>query len=145
MTPQPMLSARDLRRVMPGSISAHKSLIEAILYWCVLNRLPAVPVHTGPRVKPRPGGGFDIFGNPGQHGLADVIVVLPPFGRLVMVEAKTGRAHQSAAQRECHARLGSAGAMSVTVRNVEEMKQLLYQVATDRATASLARGERRQG
>ena len=137
---QTAIAARDLRQVLHGSMSAHKQLVEAILLWCTLNRLEAVPVHTGPRVKPRPGGGWDLFGNPGQHGLADVIVVLPPFGRLALVEAKTGRAHKSTAQVECHRRLGSAGALSITIRNVTEMQQLLYQVATDRATASLARG-----
>jgi hypothetical protein len=141
---QTHLAARDLRRALPGSMSAHKDLVEAILRWCLLNKLPAVPVHTGARVKPRPGGGFDLFGNPGQHGLADVIVVLPPFGRLALVEAKTGRAHKNVAQVDCHRRLGSAGALSLTIRNVEEMSQVLYQVAVDRATQSLARGERRQ-
>jgi len=137
---QTVFAARDLRRVRPGSLSAHKALIEAILQWCELYRLPAVPVHTGARVKPRPGGGFDLFGNPGQHGLADVIVVLPPFGRLALVEGKTGRARKNPAQVRCHARLGAAGALSLVVREINDLQQLLHQVARDRAIASLARG-----
>lgn len=142
---QTTIAACDLRRTLPGSMRAHQSLLAAVLDWCTLHKLPAVPVHTGPRVAPRAEGGYELRGNPGQHGLADLLVILPPFGRAALVELKTGKAHKSAAQVECHRRLGAAGALSLTIRNVEEMHLLLYHVAMDWATASLARGERRQG
>ena len=141
---QSAIAARDLRRVLSGSMRKHQSLLEAVRQWCELHKIPAVPVHTGPRVAPRAAGGFELRGNPGQRGLADLLAILPPFGRAALIELKTGRAHRSAAQVECHHRLGAAGALSLTIRHVEEMQQLLYQVAVDRATASLARGERRQ-
>lgn len=141
---QTQIAARDLHRILPGSTRTHQGLLEAVLHWCELHKIPAVPVHTGPRVAPRAEGGFELRGNPGQHGLADVLAILPPFGRAALVEVKTGRARKSGAQVDCHRRLGAAGALSVTIRNLEEMQQLLYQVAADRAIAALARGERRQ-
>ena len=142
---QRRLAARDLRRILPGSQKSHQSLQDAVLLWCELHRIPAVPVHTGPRVAPRGDGGFELRGNPGQRGLADVLACLPPFGRAVLLELKTGRAHRRPAQVKLHRRFGDVGALSLTIRTVDDLSALLYQVARDRATASLAgirRGDR---
>lgn len=135
---QPQATARDLRRLLPGSNRRHQSLQEAVLCWCVLHRIPAVPVHTGPRVTPLGDGSFGLRGNRAQAGLADVLAVLPPLGRTALLEIKTGGAHKRPAQVQLHRRFGDAGALSLTVRSVDDLDALLHQVARDRALQSLA-------
>ena len=137
--------ARDLRRLLPGSNRRHQELQEAVLQWLGWKHIPAVPVHTGPRVTPLGDGAFGLRGNPAQRGLADVLAVLPPLGRTALLEIKTGRAHRSRAQVDLHARLGAAGALSLTVRSLDDLETLLAVIESDRAfdqNAKFRRGTR---
>lgn len=125
MTPTARISASELRK-LPGSNRAHQSLQDAVLGWLELNGVPAVPVHTGPRVTPRPGGGFDLRKNTAQHGLADVMACLPPDGRLALIELKTGRAYRSPAQKRLHERFTAAGALCLVVRDLLELARIIH-------------------
>jgi hypothetical protein len=113
------IAARELRRLLPGSLGAHENLQRAVLDWCALRRIPAVPIHTGPRVSPLAGGvGFELRANAAQRGFADVLVCIPPLGWLVLVELKTGRARRSKAQAALRRRFEAAGAICLLVRDV---------------------------
>jgi hypothetical protein len=132
--------AMELRRLLPGSNRRHQTLQQAVLDWCALRHIPAVPIHTGPRVTPLGDGSFGLRGNRAQAGVADVLATLPPFGRTALLEIKTGRAKKSAAQVEFHRRFTEAGAMSLTIHSVDDLTALLYQIARDRAVEKLGRG-----
>jgi hypothetical protein len=119
---QGRLSAAELRRTAAGSLAAHEERQEAVLTYLALNGVPAVPVHTGPRVRPRAGGGFDLKQNTPQIGLADVLACLPPHGRLALLDIKSGRARLSRAQRALHARFAAAGALCLAVRDVRDLE-----------------------
>jgi hypothetical protein len=131
---QPRIDARDLQRALPGSMRRHQSLEEGVLAWCALYRLPAIAVHTGPRVRPREGGGFDLIANPKQRGLADVLVCLPPRGRFVHLELKTGKGRRSPEQVARHRQLAGAGALSLVVRTITDLEPLLDHVRGPRTT-----------
>lgn len=121
MTPTARISASELRK-LPGSYRAHQSLQEAVLTFLRLRGVPAVPVHTGPRVTPRAGGGFDLRKNTAQHGLADVMGCLPPDGQLLLVECKSGRARRSPAQVQLNERFAAAGAICLVVRDLRDLE-----------------------
>lgn len=117
--------ARRLRQLVGGSQRAHQALQEAAIRMLALYGLPAVPVHTGPRVSVGRGGAVELRGNAAQRGLADVLTCLPPSGRLVLLEFKTGGARRSTAQVEMHERFRAAGALCLVVRDVETMRREL--------------------
>ena len=119
----PARNAGDvLRQVMRGSYSAHESLVTAALQYLALQKIPAIPIFTGPRVRPRPGGGFDLRANPLQLGFADIAAAAPPDGQLWLIECKTGRASRSPEQVELHGRFRAAGTLCIVIRNVLDLR-----------------------
>ena len=132
---QPRAHARDLRRVIHGSNRAHETLADAVLRYLALVNVPAIPVHTGPRVRPREGGGFELRANARQHGLADIVACLPPNGRLALLELKTGRASRSPEQIKLHERFTAAGALCIVVRSVTELEPYLGGILRHRFTS----------
>ncbi len=122
MTPTLRITAAELRRSPIGSLAAHEELQSAVLTYLRLSGCPAVPIHTGPRVAPRPGGGFQLRRNRAQRGMADVVACLPPHGRLALIEIKSGRAQRSREQRDTHQRFSAAGALCLVVRDVRELE-----------------------
>jgi hypothetical protein len=119
---QRRISSAELRSLAIGSLAAHEQLQAAVLTFLQLNGVPAVPVHTGPRVRPRAGGGFDLKRNSGQRGLADVLACMPPLGRLLLIDLKTGHARLSSEQAQLHRRFADAGARCLTVRSLDDLK-----------------------
>lgn len=116
------ITPAQLRRLPLGSLAAHEQLQTAVLAYLRLCGCPAVPIHTGPRVAPRPGGGFQLRRNRAQHGMADVMACLPPSGRLALLELKSGGARRSPEQRETAAKFEAAGALCLVVRDVRELE-----------------------
>lgn len=116
------ITAAQLRRMPIGSLAAHEQLQAAVLTYCQLNGVPAIPVHTGPRVTPRAGGGYELRGNRHQVGMADVLACVPPNGQLLLLELKSGQAQRSKAQAELHDRFAAAGAICLVVRDVRELE-----------------------
>ena len=119
------VTAAQLRRMPIGSLAAHEQLQAAVLTYLRLSGCPATPIHTGPRVAPRAGGGFQLRGNRAQRGMADVMACLPPHGRLALIEIKSGRATRSREQRDLHQRFEAAGALCLVVRDVRELEPVV--------------------
>lgn len=114
--------ASHLRRLIPGSLQTHESMVHAALQLLALRGVPAVPIHTGPRVTPRTGGGFDLRANRMQVGFFDIAGCLPWNGRALMIEAKTGRARRKPAQVRMHEHFSAAGALCVLMRSVLDLE-----------------------
>ena len=55
-------------------------------------------------------------------GTPDVLVVLPPAGRLVGIELKSPAGRISPAQRAVHETLRAAGAVALVVRSIEDLE-----------------------
>lgn len=121
------ITARELRENRKGSYAAHEALQVAVLNLLRLRRMPAVPVHTGPRVTPIGGGAFRLRSNAAQHGLSDVLTCLRPSGRLVLIECKTGNARRSPEQVRLQADFSAAGALCLVVRDVLELARKLHE------------------
>lgn len=115
------VTASELRRMPTGSLAAHEQLQAATLTLLRLNGVPARSIHTGPRVRPRPGGGFDLRRNHGGRGMGDILAALPPDGRLLLIDLKSGNARLSAEQREFHEAFRAAGAICLEVRDVRDL------------------------
>lgn len=122
---QTHVSAADLRHQVHGSNRTHEYLVAAVLEYCVLHRIPARAIHTGPRVTPRAGGGFDLRANKRQRGISDVIACVPPSGRMALIECKTGRAHRSREQRQVRDEFTAAGALCLEVRDIRDLTAIL--------------------
>jgi len=122
MTAQRSVRAADLPRAIPGSQEAHESLVQAALTFLTLHRIPAMPIHTGARFTPIPGGGWRLYGNPKQHGMGDILGCLPPTGRMLLIDCKTGRAQLSPVQRKVHQQFTAAGALALVVRDVAQLE-----------------------
>jgi hypothetical protein len=118
---QVRVSAAELRSRAIGSLAAHEQLQAAVLTFLRLSDVPAMPVFTGPRVRPRAGGGFELKHNAEQRGLFDVVACLPPLGRLLLVDLKTGKATLSSEQRLVHKRFTAAGALCLVVRELRDL------------------------
>ncbi len=73
-------------------------------------------------MAPRADGGFELRKNAAQIGLADVLACLPPYGRLALLDIKTGGARLSRAQRALHERFAAAGALCLPVRDVRDLQ-----------------------
>lgn len=65
------------------------------------------------------------YGLPGQ---ADVLAVLPPSGRSLAVEVKTGRSRLSKEQRRWARRFQEAGGLYLPVRSIEDLMVGLEEV-----------------
>jgi hypothetical protein len=115
-------AASALRQLVGGSHSAHESLVAAAIQYLTLQGFPAMPINTGPRVRPREEGGFELRANPLQKGFSDLITVFPPHGRLVLIEAKTGNARRTPEQVELQAKFRAAGALCLVIKNVLDLQ-----------------------
>lgn len=113
--------AADLKKVVKGSNRRHEDMVQAALQLLALHGVPATPIHTGARVAPRAGGGFDLRTNRAQVGFGDIAGALPPHGRMLIVECKTGNARRTPAQVRLHERYACAGALCVEIRNVTDL------------------------
>lgn len=127
------ISAADLKRTVKGSYAAHEALQADILKACALHGVPAVAIHTGPRVRPREGGGFDLRQNRAQIGVSDVMACLPPLGQLALFEAKSGNARRKPGQIALQEKFAAAGALCLEVRSVVD---ILPYLTVARAAAS---------
>lgn len=116
------VTVAQLRAIAPGSNREHEQRVEACLTYLQLQGVPAIPIHTGPRVSPNGAGGFDLRGNRRQVGCGDILGALPPDGRLLFIDVKTGRAQLSAEQRRLHRSLAAAGALCLVIRNVSDLE-----------------------
>lgn len=121
----PRLSAAAFKRTRKGSLAAHQELQAAALDLLALHRIPAMPLHTGPRVAPRAGGGFELRANKAQRGAGDVLACLPPFGQLAFLEFKTGGASRSPEQVRVHEEFARAGAVCFVVRDIADLALFL--------------------
>jgi hypothetical protein len=115
----------ELQTAVGGSQRRHASLQEGVLSLLAFYGIPAIPIHTGPRVRPRAGGGFELQSNRAQVGCSDVVAALPPGGRMALLELKTGQARRSPAQVRMHQRFSAAGALCVVVHDVRELTQYI--------------------
>ena len=121
----PRVSAAAFKRTRKGSLAAHQELQAAALDLLALHRIPAMPLHTGPRVAPRAGGGFELRANNAQRGAGDVLACLPPFGQLAFLEFKTGGASRSPEQIRVHEEFTRAGAVCLVVRDIADLALFL--------------------
>lgn len=119
------ISAAEFKRTRKGSLAAHQQLQESALELLAHYRIPAMPLHTGPRVAPREGGGFELRANKAQRGAGDVLACLPPFGQLAFLEFKTGGASRSPEQIRVHEEFARAGAVCLVVRDIKDLALFL--------------------
>jgi hypothetical protein len=82
-------------------------------------------LYTGPRVRPRAEGGFELRRNRSNVGISDIIACLPPHGLLALIECKTGRARRTPEQIEQHNRFRAAGARCFVIRTVDDLQREL--------------------
>ena len=119
------IAAAHLMRAVKGSYRTHQELQDACLRLCALRGVPARAIHTGPRVAPREGGGFELRGNRSQRGVSDLMVCLPPHGRLALWELKSGKARRTPEQARVHMEFTAAGAQCEVIRSVDDAERCL--------------------
>ena len=123
--PTEHLSVSQLKARMGGSLRAHQALVAACVTWCVLHRIPAVPISTTGIPVLRADGSVALKTNERQEGFSDVVICLPPTGRMGLLEVKTGGARRSPKQREMQARFAAAGALCLVVHDVGDLERAL--------------------
>jgi len=74
----------------------------------------------------RKAGCYTFHGTP---GVADILAVLPPSGRLLTIECKSATGKQTDAQRDWAAEISAAGASYVVIRDIAELQAALRQAA----------------
>lgn len=97
---------------------AHTKLVGYLL--CELSRRGFMvwKAHTGGLPIP---GGFLRFGLPGQ---SDIIGIMPPNGRFLAVEAKTGTGRQSKQQRLFQEAVEKRGGLYIVARSVSDLDRI---------------------
>jgi hypothetical protein len=123
--PNQRVSIAELKRLQRGSTAAHHALVADCLFWLKLKRIPARPISTTGIPIRLDDGRIALKPNQRQEGMSDVLATLPPGGRTLLLEMKTGAASRSTAQRELQAEFEQAGALCLVVRSVEGMAQAL--------------------
>ena len=125
------VTADELRRLMPGSRDAHEDLQDAVMvYLRVVAKLPVTAIYTGPIPVLRNGQLIRARANPDQAGIADLIVALPPYGRLWLLELKTGGACRRPLQVRKAREYEAAGALCTVARSVDDVRQVVDANAT---------------
>ena len=121
------VTADELRRLMPGSRDAHEDLQDAVMvYLRVVAKLPVTAIYTGPIPVLRNGQLIRARANPDQAGIADLIVALPPTGRLWMLELKSSaNAHRSPVQVRKAREYAAAGALCTIARSVDDVRAVV--------------------
>ncbi len=125
---------------LPGSHASHESLQKAVLDLLALQGIPAMPVYTGPRVAPTGAGTFVLRSNKAQRGLSDVLACLPPSGRLLLIECKTGGARRSPDQVRLQDQFRAAGAECMGVRDVLALARRIHELRAWEPQARVVRG-----
>ena len=124
------VSAAELRKLMPGSRDSHESLQDAVIaYLRLVARLPVTPIYTG-AIATFVAGKVHARPNPEQAGIADLIVALPPYGRLWLLELKTGGACRRPLQVRKAREYEAAGALCTVARSVDDVRQVVDANAT---------------
>jgi hypothetical protein len=112
-----------------GSSAAHTALVRAILAEC--GSLPGVVLGANASGRAaymsESGRRFRVpYGWPDPNGGGpDLLAAVAPYGRLVALEVKTGRATTTPRQRACHEALRSVGVDVLVVRSVDEARAAL--------------------
>jgi hypothetical protein len=132
MSTQRTISAAELAGVVGGSTRAHHSLVDAALDLLTLHRIPACPIATTGIPVQRADGSLGLKTNERQEGFSDVVICLPPTGRMGLLEMKTGGARRSPKQREMQARFAAAGAFVAEVRSIDDVIEIIHEVSNDR-------------
>ncbi len=65
----------------------------------------------------------------GLRGVADILAVLPPQGRLLAIEAKAADGRQSKHQKAFQANVEAAGGIYAVVRSDRELERLLDEIS----------------
>ncbi len=113
---------------MSGGNAAHTALVRDILV--ALGALPGVVIGANAAGRAHyvsdAGRSFRVpYGWSSGAGGPDVLAVVAPFGRLVALECKTGKARTTKAQRAVHAALRAVGVVVRVVRCVEDARAAL--------------------
>jgi hypothetical protein len=129
--PTQHVNARQLRAMLGGSTRSHQARVQACLDWCAIHRIPAVPISTTGIPVRRADGSVGLQTNERQEGFSDVVICLPPTGRMGLLEVKTGDARRSPAQRRMQEKFAAAGAVCLVVRDVGELEKALGSMGGD--------------
>ena len=100
--------------------TAHGALVRACLEYLRLRGIHAWQAQAG-AVQTRQGRWVRLS----PAGTPDILAILPPGGRLMGVEVKTGTGRRNKAQRAWHEAATRAGALVLTVRDVRELVRLV--------------------
>lgn len=96
----------------------HTELTRAVLEWLTVRGIPSWANNTG---AVKVGERFIRFGHKGS---TDILAIVPPSGRLLAVECKTGSGRLTADQRAFHQTITDAGGLAVVVRPHDYDRQL---------------------
>ena len=108
-----------------GSARAHSALVKACLDYLALEAIPAVPITTTGVPVSVLNGWARLKANPAQVGMADVIGCLPPDGRLLWLECKTGGAVQTREQAARADQFARSGALVIVAGSWEDVRDAL--------------------
>jgi hypothetical protein len=106
---------------LPGSASAHASLLAATVTLLRMNGVPCSAVNQVPQKLAD--GRWRNLG--ASNAIGDVVACLPPTGRLACLEVKSGGSRVRREQRSVADAFAAAGALCVTVRSVDDVTGLL--------------------
>ena len=107
--------------------------MDACLTYLRLHGIPAIPIHTGPRVAPNGDGTFSLRHNRRQAGFGDIVAPLPPGGQLLLIDVKTGKARLSHEQLELHEQFRKTGARCLIVRDITDLAEIAREAGKWRA------------
>lgn len=103
---------------MANRSAAHSKLVKACLGYLHLSSIPAWPSKTQGQFDPK-FGGFRKF--VGMKGISDITGLLPPTGRGLFVEVKTGISKASKDQKAFRDRVEAAGGLYILARNLDDL------------------------
>ena len=105
--------------------AAHSKLIRACLELLGFHRIPAWSSKTTGQYDPTTGRWRKAKGVKARKGVADITGVIPPHGRALFVECKTGSGSLSPAQRDFRDEVVGAGALWVLARSLDDVQDTL--------------------
>ena len=105
--------------------AAHSKLVKACLELLGFHRIPAWSSKTTGQYDPTTGRWRKAKGVKARKGVADITGTMPPHGRSIYVECKTGTGSLSPAQRDFRDEVVGAGALYVLARNLDDLAEAL--------------------
>ena len=96
-------------------MTAHTDLVNVCVAWLDLKRIPAWINNTGAYKR---GKGYIRYGIPGS---SDILGLLPPSGRFLGVECKTGRGKPTPEQVSFLKMVNDAGGLGIVVYELDEL------------------------